>query len=420
MRLDITPNDHVDTSLLAELAADRVDYLITEDRSIHRKARRIGVDTHVFTIEGFLEKVTAENPDFTDYPIPSVRKRLFGNIDVRDSFFDSFRLDYPGFDHWFNRKAEETAYVCESDDGRILAFLYVKREGTAENYSDISPPFQSDDRLKIGTLKVVLNGYRLGERFLKIAFDNALQYRVSEIYVTAFERTPEQTKLIRLLRDWGFRSYGTKGERGERVFVRDFRPSVHPSDPRMTYPYVGLSARKFIVPIYPRYHTELLPDSILKTESPADFIEHRPNRNCVSKVYVSRSIERRLVPGDVIVFYRTAHRGPAYYTSVATTVGVVQGVFDDIPDLSTFLAVCRKRSVFSDGDLESHWNYNRHNRPFVVNFLHVQSFPKRINLKRMRELDIISEAPRGFERISDGAFVKLMEASDGDAHIVVS
>lgn len=417
---DVTPNDHVDTSLLAELAADRVDYLITEDRPIHRKARRIGVETHVFTIEGFLEKVTAENPDLTDYPIPSVRKRWFGNIDVRDSFFDSFRLDYPGFDRWFNRKAEETAYVCESEDGGILAFLYVKLEGEGENYSDISPPFQPDDRLKIGTLKVILNGYRLGERFLKIAFDNALQYRVSHIYVTAFNRTPEQAKLIRLLQDWGFCSHGTKGESGEGVFVRDFRPSVHPSDPRKTYPYVALSARNFIVPIYPRYHTELLPDSILKTESPADFVENRPNRNTISKVYVSRSIERRLVPGDIIVFYRTAQGGPAYYTSVATTVGVVQKVFDGIPDLRTFLALCRKRSVFSDADLTSHWNYNKNNRPFVVNFLHVHSLPKRINLKRMMELGIVPEAPRGFERMRDGAFANLMEASNGDARIVVS
>ena len=417
---DVTPNDRVDTSLIAELVADRVDFLITEDRPIHRKARKVGVDAHVFTIEGFLEKVTAENPDLTDYPIPSVRKKLFGHIDVGDPFFDSFRFDYPEFDRWFNRKAEETAYVCQAEGGRILAFLYVKIEGKEENYSDIHPPFEPDDRLKIGTLKVVLNGYRIGERFLKIAFDNALRNRLSQVYVTAFERTPEQRRLVRLLKDWGFCAHGTKGERGEGVLVRDFRPAIHPSDPRKTFPYISQSARKFIVPIYPEYHTELLPDSILKTESPSDFVEQRPNRNGISKVYVSRSIERRLVPGDIVVFYRTKQGGPGYYTSVATTVGVVQKVFDDIPDLQTFLAVCRKRSVFSDADLERHWNYSRYYRPFVVNFLHVHSFPKRINLKRMKELGIIDDAPRGFERMSDGSFQRLMEASNGDTHIVVN
>src|SRR5205823_3571687 len=111
------------------------------------------------------------------------------------------------------------------------------------------------------------------------------------------------------------------------------------------------------------YHTELLPDSILNTESPENFVENKPNRNALSKVYVSRSQERNLCAGDVIVFYRTAEGGPAWYTSVATTIGVVQSVVDNIPDLSTFLAVCRKRSVFSDSELEKHWNWSP-NRPF--------------------------------------------------------
>ena len=70
-------------------------------------------------------------------------------------------------------------YVCTSDAGEIVAFLYLKREGADEDYSDIEPPFKRAQRLKIGTFKVVSNGYKLGERFLKIVFDNALRYSVS-------------------------------------------------------------------------------------------------------------------------------------------------------------------------------------------------------------------------------------------------
>jgi predicted nucleic acid-binding protein len=40
-------NDKVDTSMLAEVAADRVDILITEDRGIHRKAARLGLGCRV-------------------------------------------------------------------------------------------------------------------------------------------------------------------------------------------------------------------------------------------------------------------------------------------------------------------------------------------------------------------------------------
>lgn len=420
---DRTPNDAIDTSLLAEVAADRVDLLITEDRGIHRKAVRLGLTGRVFTIDAFLEKVTAENPALADYKVLAVRKAHFGHLDVSDPFFDSFRVDYPDFDAWFNRKADEVAYVCTADEGNLVAFLYLKREGAGEDYSDISPPLHRAQRLKIGTFKVVSNGYKLGERFLKIVFDNALQYRVDEVYVTAFRRTADQDRLIRLLEEWGFVFHGTKGGFGndaEGVYVRDFRPQVDTSDPRHTFPFVAASARKFVVPIYPTYHTELLPDSILKTESPADFVESRPNRNALSKVYISRSFERGLRAGDIVVFYRTKSAdGPAWYTSVATSIGVVQEVVTEIPDLKTFLAVCRKRSVFSDADLAQHWNFNASNRPFVVNFLFVYSFPKRPNLQTLTEAGVLTEAPRGFEPLSDAAFNRLLELADADTRFIV-
>jgi predicted nucleic acid-binding protein len=207
---DKTPNDVLDTSLLAELASDRVDVLITEDRGIHRKAVRLGIASAVFTIDSFLEKLTAENPALADYKVLAVKKAYFGDIDLRDTFFDSFRNDYPGFDRWFNRKADESAYICTAEDGSVVAFLYIESESSGEDYSDIRPPFSRASRLKIGTFKVIANGFKLGERFLKIVFDNANRYQIDEIYVTAFRRTSEQDRLIRLLQEWGFNFHGTK------------------------------------------------------------------------------------------------------------------------------------------------------------------------------------------------------------------
>jgi predicted nucleic acid-binding protein len=54
---DQTPNDEIDTSLVAELAAGRVDAIITEDRGIHRKAAKLGLVNSVFTIDAFLERL---------------------------------------------------------------------------------------------------------------------------------------------------------------------------------------------------------------------------------------------------------------------------------------------------------------------------------------------------------------------------
>src|SRR4029077_11370130 len=88
-RLDMNENAHNDTSLLSELFADRVDILISEDRGIHAKAKLLGISTKVFTIDDFLEKVTAEHPDLIDYRVLAVRKELFGNVALADPFFDS-------------------------------------------------------------------------------------------------------------------------------------------------------------------------------------------------------------------------------------------------------------------------------------------------------------------------------------------
>jgi hypothetical protein len=304
----------------------------------------------------------------------------------------------------------------------VVAFLYLKREGLDEDYSDIQPPFRRAQRLKIGTLKVDSNGFKLGERFLKIVFDNALLFGVAEIYVTVFNRTIEHYRLIRTLEDWGFVHHGTKGEHDsdpELVYVRDFRPAVDVDDPRRTYPYVADSARKFFVPIYPEYHTELLPDSILNTESPKDFQDNRPNRNALSKVYISRSYERGMKPGEIIVFYRTASGGAGWYTSVATTVGLVQEVITDVPDFEAFRAVCRKRSVFTDAKLKEYWDWSPNNRPFVVNFLFVYSLPKRPTLQKLSENNILKAAPRGFELMKNDAFHRLLEVSSADTRFIV-
>ncbi|MGP8226018.1 MAG: PIN domain-containing protein [Terracidiphilus sp.] len=418
---DKTENDRNDTLLVNELFANRVDLLISEDRGLHKKAVELGIGDRAFTIEAFLEKSIAENPALVDYKVLAVRQVVFGQVDVHSDFFDSFRADYGGeaFDTWFNRKADEPAYVCyEGQD--LVAFLYLKVEGPEEPYGDIEPGFKPKRRLKIGTFRVELNGYRLGERFLKIIFDNALLQKVDEVYVTIFPRTIEQQRLIEILTDFGFKEHGIKinSYGKEAVYIRDMTPRFDTQDPKLTFPYIGRSSRAFIVPIYPEYHTSLLPDSILRTESPAEFVEQEPYRNAIRKVYVCRSIFRDLRKGDTIVFYRTG----GYYKGVVTTLGIVDGVYRQIRDEAQFISLCRKRSVFTDKELSNHWNYRKGDHPFIVGFLYAYSLPKRPTLKELIENGIIRDidsTPRGFERIKTEQFSKILELSKTDLRFIV-
>jgi len=421
--IDTSGNDKNDTLLINEVYNNRVDYLITEDKKLLLKASLLGIQARVFSIENFLEKVTAENPGFLDYKVLSIRQERFGQIEVSDPFFNPFRSDYPKFDDWFNRKSEEIAYVCRVNDG-VFAFLYLKVEGEDENYSDISPAFTPKKRLKIGTFKVNLNGYKLGERFIKIIFDNAVNFKVDEIYVTIFNNSIERLRLINLLEEYGFYQYGNKGFQPEKelVYVRKMDRSINRINPKLSFPFISKSSRALLVPIYPSYHTELLPDSILRTESPSQFQENESHRNAISKVYISRSINKDIRPGDNIIFYRTKDDGHGYYESVITTIGIVESIILSIPNVARFIELCRKRSVFSDDELQKRWNFRQYNRPFIVNFLYVYSFPKRINLKKLIELKIIkdtSSAPRGFELITNELFQIILKESNTDESFIV-
>ena len=417
--LEKNQNDINDTIIINELYCGRVDALITEDKQLLNKASLLGISDRVYTIDAFLEKVTAENPELADYKVLSVQKSLFGNLDVSDEFFLSFKEDYPGYENWFNKKADETIYVCLSES-KPIALLYLKVEGKNEDYADIDPPFPPKRRLKIGSFKVTLNGVRLGERFLKIIFDNAIRLKVDELYVTIFNKRIEQQRLINVMEEYGFSPWGIKKSAGgnELVYVRSCERRADRTTPKVTYPFFSMAGRFYIVPIYPKYHTELFPDSILRTESPINFVENEPYRNAISKVYISRSIERKLASGDVIIFYRTG----GYYKSVVTTIGVVENVVDNIPSEADFIRLCRKRSVFTDAQLSKHWNYDKRNRPFIVNFLYVYSLPKRINLQRLIEINVIhgiNDAPRGFTQISITNLRDILKECQADESLAI-
>lgn len=415
-KIDLNDNDKNDTQLLNEVFVGRVDILITEDKKIHTKARDLDIEDRVFTIDSFLEKTFAEHPDLVNYKVLNVQKLKFGRINLSDDFFSSLKEDYFGFDKWFIKKFDEEAYITvNSNNGLLLSFLYLKVEGNDENYKNISPAFAPKKRLKVGTFKVINNGFRLGERFMKIIFDNALKNKVDEIYVTIFDKRDEQRRLIDLLEQWGFVLWGKKDD-NELVYVRDFSKKTDEKHLKQCYPFVSRNNNRFIVPIYPDYHTELLPDSILNTESPEEFIEDFPHRNGINKVYVSRALTPHPKSGDILIFYRTG----GYYKSVVSTVGVVKEVKYDFKDENDFVLYCQKSSVFPEDQLRAMWRYQS-SKPFVVRFLYVYSFPHRINMKELIDLGVlggVNDPPRGFKPITKEQFNNILKATKSDESFI--
>lgn len=417
-QMDVNENDRNDSILLNEVFSGRVDILITEDGKIHSKADRLNVADKVFTIDSFLEKIFSEHPDLVNYKVLNVQKKRFGHINLEDDFFSSLKEDYIGFDKWFLKKSDAFAYVTNNkENGLLLSFLYLKVEDLNENYNDIEPRFAPKKRLKVGTFKVINNGFRLGERFMKIIFDNALANRVDEIYVTIFDHRDEQKRLIELMEQWGFSYWGVKG--AEKVYVRKFDKKFVINELKANYPYISKRSPAFIVPIYEEYHTELLPDSILNNESPLEFIEDFPHRNGISKVYVSRAMEPHPKTGDLLIFYRTG----GYYKSVISTIGLVQEVIYDIKNVDDFIYQCRKGSVFPESELRAMWDYKKNSRPFIVRFLYIYSFPNRINMQKLIELGILKgtdDAPRGFKPIPIEQLELILKETNSDESFIIN
>lgn len=415
-QIDVNENDLNDTQLLNEVYIGRVDILITEDKKIRKKAKELGIEEKVFTIDSFLEKTFAEHPDLVNYKVLNVQKLKFGRINLNDDFFSSLKEDYVGFDKWFIKKYDEEAYITvNSNNGLLLSFLYLKVEGNDEFYHDITPQFQKKKRLKVGTFKVINNGFRLGERFMKIIFDNALKNKVDEIYVTIFDKRDDQRRLIDLLELWGFILWGKKND--ELVYVRDFKKEIKEGHLRHNYPYISRNNDCFIVPIYPDYHTELLPDSILNTESPEEYIEDFPHRNGINKIYVSRALEPHPDKGSILIFYRTG----GYYKSVVSTIGVVDEIKYDFINEDDFILYCRKSSVFPEEKLREMWKYSP-TKPFVIRFLYIYSFPHRINMKELIDLQVlngVNDAPRGFKQISTEQFNSILKATKSDESFII-
>lgn len=415
-------NDHIDNCLLYEVALNHVDIFITEDRRLRNKAVPLGLSDRVFSINSFISKVTAENPDLIEYKALAVEKVYFGNVDVNDSFFDSFRSAYDGFDRWFARKCDEEAYICRSDDNRILGFLYLKTEGTSENYSDIEPHFLPKRRLKVGTFKVESTGFRIGERFIKIIFDNALQRKVDEIYVTLFTDRGELVALEELLYRWGFVFHGIKrnGEQKEKVLVKHMHTMIEGATPKLNYPNYSYSCNKFILPIMPQYHTTLLPDSQLNSENRIDFLGREPHRYALQKVYISWASTNGAKPGDLILFYRMgAHGENKKYKSVVSTVAIVDEIIENIRSEDELLSLCQNRSVFTAEELKKFWAKHRYNLK-ILKFIFVKSLTKRLTLGYLWEKDIIAApgGPRPFTAITDTQFDMIMRDSETEIEYV--
>lgn len=305
----------------------------------------------------------------------SMKLVKFKDLDLTDPFFESLKSGYEEFPKWFKKKSDngETAYIYQSNTGTLMGFLYLKIED--EEITDVSPPLPAAKWIKVGTMKIVAHGTKLGERFIKKIFDYAISKKADGIYVTVFE---EHASLIRLLKRYNFQQHSTKTTPNgtELVFVRDLH--ILTGDTRRDYPFIHKNGKQaHLLAIYPEYHTRLFPDSILNSEK-SDIVDDLSYTNAIHKVYICSMNVGKMKPGDIIVMYRTSDgKGPAYYRSVVTSICVVEEVKSkkDFPTVGDFIKYALPHSVFSREELRD-W-YAGGKRLHVIRMSYNAAFGRR-------------------------------------------
>ena len=184
---------------MASVKGDAVDFLITEDKGIHRKARRSGLDSRVFFLQEAIN-LLLDLFDKSPPPPPSVRKVYVYELNENDPIFSSLRSDYhPEFDDWFKycKRTHREAYVIPNEGLAFLSGICIikNEEGL--------PTGDRGRTLKLCTFKIsdFEHGKRFGELLLKAVFDYADNNNYDFIYFTAF---PKQYELMAFSESFGF------------------------------------------------------------------------------------------------------------------------------------------------------------------------------------------------------------------------
>lgn len=346
----------------------------------------------------------------------NLRSVKFSEINLSDTFFNSLKDSYIGFEDWFRKKASEgrEAFVYTEND-RILDFLYLKDEKEPLIMDGETLPCVR--RLKVGTFKIERRGTNRGERFMKKILDAAVQGDYQEVYVTMFNDSEELMHLQHFFEKYGFQNVGTKSNQNGRAEVVLLRNMVTTEfeNPIKNYPFVKRNTgNKYMLSIYPKYHTQLFSDSMLKNES-FNILQDTSETNSIFKIYICWMPDViKLKPNDKVIIYRTNDGlGSAYYRSVATSLCTIQEVHTnrDFANIEQFLDYCRC-SVFNRKDLQK-WYSGK--TCFIIKMLYNVAFTKRVIRKTLIErLNIPTDMYWGFFKLSDNQFNGILNYGEAD------
>jgi predicted nucleic acid-binding protein len=412
--IETSIHDRIDNEILYSVYKDAVDFLITEDRGIHKKARDLNINDRVLLIDDAVRIFRDIYKEGRVVTPPALKEDYVYNLDLNDPIFDSLKDEYPEFEDWFKKisKDPRKCWVHYRENGKIGALLIYKFED--DQINDTIPTFAKERRLKICTFKVTHVGQKIGELFVKLSVDFALKNDLSEIYLTHF--TQEEDRLVELITEYGFHKVGVKDKIGangevEDVFIKKLlidseeSKSLNPIEiTKEFYPsyYDGPNVRKFVVPILPKYHSKLFTEFPRRQHTLSEFTgEFVVEGNTIKKAYISHSKIRQINPGDLVIFYRSKDM------KMLTSIGVVDDIYLDIGNTEDIIKIVSKRTVYSREELEEM------RKPVkVILFRHHFHLNNPLDLNDLIDIGVLSGPPQSITEISHEKYIKIRDKGE--------
>lgn len=392
---------------------NKADILVTENLRAHELSRICSMDDKVFTMDEFIETCSIEHRDKDDSKGIILKEVSFGTLSLDDNFFNTFKREYaPYYYEWFKKKKDDLVYVAKDENDKIKALLKLKLELEDEDYSTIIPLLPPARRLKISSLKVDYSGQKIGERFMRIIFEQALKHKVDEIYVTVYANNTPRLRLIDMIKRWGF-SYWGKKKGGEDVYIRTMKKKTLPL-PRLSYPFQDGKSNVFIITVGKGYSKLLIPSKSVRENS----FDMEPFRNAIRKMIILKEDNIDIKPGSAILFFR---KGSGGEEEGIIGAGIVDDVFQSFNNEEEFLVRCRKRTSLSSDALHSRWE-REEGKVKVIYFLHNASFymkPISISSLSMVGIDMMRLRSTRCLPIESNQFRYLIKGTEYEEDLVV-
>jgi len=407
-------NDEIDNYLLCALYKNAVNFLITEDMGIHRKAKRLDLSDRVLRVIEALDLFRKELPKDVKLP-PALQKTTMANLNVNDPIFDTLRDEYRGFNEWYAKKARtgRDCWIYKLRDGSLGAVLIYKFEHEA---IPSIPPLPKEERLKITTMKVSHVGHKIGELLLKLSFELAIKNNIPEIYLTHF--TKESDYLVDLIEEYGFGKFSVLNhdwtDIPEDIYLKkiiiDEKEVIELSPfeiSKFFYPnlYDGINVKKFIIPIQPQYYNRLFTDyprrQTILNENMGQFIIEG---NTIKKAYLSHSSTRKMEKGDLLLFYRSED------DKSLVSLGVIESVYYDLTDSNEIVSLVGKRTVYSLSEIER----IAQSPTTVILFNHHIHFKKPIEYRTLLKQKILRGPSQSITKIDHNKYLLIKKMGDID------